>query len=242
MSSDCIKNPPCYFCFQKDQRTRKDQYNFPSDNKLQHLIRETWKGEEITVCYEYSGYYLADIDHTWYYERWKDEKPEVVFTMTTMPEAVTAQFIGYVKNNSPIRAIALSYDSEKCSKPFDWYYKANLLKEAGFKVSCNYLLEPYRVGIYLTGNMLNSMDQLNLLSYKPTGEIPYVNRFTLKLNIEELKPRIPIALDNCLGYQLGYTDKCHKGEDFIHVLPDGTITDCCFKEKCYLYEKQTSRL
>jgi len=35
---------------------------------------------------------------------------------------------------------------------------------------------------------------------------------------------------------LGFIDECKRGKDFIHIGPDGTAEECCFKNDCFLYE------
>ena len=52
------------------------------------------------------------------------------------------------------------------------------------------------------------------------------------------RAKVPVALDNCLGVMLGYTEDCKAGREFIHVNSDATITPCCFKDWCFLYSDE----
>ena len=38
-----------------------------------------------------------------------------------------------------------------------------------------------------------------------------------------------------MGVQLGLIEKCSPGIEFVHVMPDGSIEPCCFKESCCLW-------
>jgi hypothetical protein len=163
--------------------------------------------------------------------------------MTTMPMVVSDTFAGFIKAHR-IESVGLSYDEFK-STPSEWVTKAGILRNHGLKVSCNYLLtknglhnlfshfnneEPSYIEL-----ILQTADQLNLLSIKPTGAYDTVTLEAIAIAIDKLKERIPVTLDNCLGVQLGYTDKCHAGDEFIHLLSDGTIVPCCFQDKCFLW-------
>jgi len=185
-----------------------------------------------TVSFEYNGYNLGSIVmQSLFYGR------EVIMTMTTMPQAVTPVFCGAVANHD-ISAIALSYDSEKVSNVNEWVEKAKMIKGAGMKVSCNFLLESTTNIPEVPREILETADQLNLLALKPTGKIKNIEG--VNLLIEYCKGLLPVAVDNCLGYQLGYIDYCGAGEDFCHVRPDGSVVDCCFQRDCFLWLKRNS--
>lgn len=239
MSSECVKDPPCPFCYQKDSKISYNKYNWDTNNKIRELVDEgKWKGSEVTFCFEYNGYNLTMIEDSWRYSfRCSGGRPgpKPLFTMTTMPEVITPNLAGYIKNNSPIKAVALSYDSAKVSSLESYLEKVEILHGLGFKVSCNFLLEQ---GFKFPGTKLTSkIDQLNLLSLKPTGELSKDLLGKVEDFITLTNSICPVAVDNCLAIQLGKDTKCHRGEDFIHILPDGSITDCCFKEKCFLYKQ-----
>ena len=238
MSNECIKEPPCPFCYQKDQKVEYDRYNFGLYDKIRSLVDEgKWKGSEVTFCFEYNGYNLTKVEDHWMYSfRCKGGRPgpRPHFTMTTMPEVITPNLAGYIKNRSPIEALALSYDSAKVPSLEFYLEKVEILHTLSFKVSCNFLLEE---GFRFPGTELTSrIDQLNLLSLKPTGELSKNLLEKVEDYITLTNSVCPVAVDNCLAIQLGKDTKCHRGEDFIHILPDSTIADCCFKEKCFLYQ------
>lgn len=70
---------------------------------------------------------------------------------------------------------------------------------------------------------------------KPTKRMNQEEANELKASIFFLNGIAPVAVDNCLGVQLGYTDKCHRGKDFVHIMPSGEILDCSFQRSCFLY-------
>lgn len=238
MSSKCLKTPPCSFCFQKDQEVQDDKYQWNTVAKVEKLVDEgKWRKDEVTFCWEYNGYNLSMVENSWHYTfRGHGGRPDpgTHFTMTTYPDVVTPIFAGYLKSMG-IEAVALSYDSAKVKYLDEYTRKVKILKEAGLKVSCNQLLEKIQ-GISTPKEIVELVDQVNLLSMKPTGKLNSIELTLVRLHIESLKRFVPVTLDNCLGVQLGYTDKCHRGEDFLHILSDGTIVDCCFREKCFLYK------
>jgi hypothetical protein len=198
-----------------------------------------WKGEDITICYEYSGYNLSAIERGWMFRGFgpSSREPRVLtYTMTTMPEMITPHFVTYLDQNSNprISAVALSYDREKVSCD-GWYIeRVKLLKEKDIKVSCNFLLE--RDFHFPPPGVLEAIDQLNILSLKPSGYVSKTLRTFVSTAITSLQGVVPVAVDNCLGVQLGLVSKCMRGEDFVHLSAHGEVSDCCFKDDCYLYK------
>lgn len=238
MSSKCLKDPPCAFCFQTHQTIAYNAYKFEASEKIRRLVDEgAWINEPITICWEYNGYNLTDVESTWRYSfRGEGGRPNPgrSVTMTTYPDVVTPTFTGFVASKG-IEAVALSFDSAKVPN-LDYYVeRVRYLKAVGLKVSCNWLLERIQ-GIYTPQEVVENVDQINILSMKPNKPLSTSELTLVRLQIEALKPHVPVAVDNCLAVQLGFDDKCHRGEDFLHVLSNGTITDCCFKEMCYLYD------
>jgi len=222
LSQECIKKPRCSFCYAKE--TPMEFNSWKVGDALYELIK---KWEDLTVSFEYSGFHLSFLS-----QRWRFNGVKVV-TLTTMPQVISSVFCGFVKNHR-ISAIALSFDSEKTTVQ-EWIEKARLIKSVGLKVSCNALIE--KVPLDLPVVLLKACDQLNLLTLKPTGRLKAGALKMLQLAIESYKSIVPVTVDNCLGVQLKYIDQCKAGVDFIHILPNGTVEDCCFKDKCFLYER-----
>ena len=136
LSSGCVKQPPCTFCYhQRFKAMSVDKW------KLTCAIDTITRAGPIdTVCYEYSGFGLGTILECW---RFSNESKH--FTVTTMPELGTPTFCGAIAKHG-IEAIALSYDSQKCT-PNEWCLKAKMIEDAGMKVTCNYLCENNRVNV-----------------------------------------------------------------------------------------------
>ena len=213
MSSRCVSN--CTFCYRKQTR---DAERFYLSCAVRKLAREN---PGATVCWEYNGWNLRLLE-TFLYES------PTTQTLTTMPLLVDRPLARYLVDHD-ISAVALSYDSQKCTE-IQWIEKAKILKEAGLKVSCNFLLEP---GWTFPLDILTYADQVNFLSFKPTGKVEELT--AVKAIIELVRCLKPVATDNCLAVQLGTAPDCGRGRDFIHVLSDGTNEDCSFQEKCFLF-------
>ncbi len=223
LSWECAKDPPCSFCYQKVGAVTGDTWEIYYT--LQQLLDEHPKA---TVCFEYSGYNLL---HVFRHVPWQ----KYTFTMTTMPELVTDVFCGAIKH-AGISALAISYDSEKCRTADEWLAAAHQAHDADLKVSCNYLMEHFPPQVPDT--IATMAHQVNLLVMKPTGKLNKMECAMVNMEIERLKANhTSVAVDNCLGVQLGYAEKCKPGVDFVHVMPDGSVEPCCFKERCFLWEK-----
>lgn len=232
LSSNCIKEPRCSFCYQNKEHIIVDSFSI---NDAIRKLREVYP--EATVSFEYSGYNLGYILMDFNPISYSEKKPKANITMTTMPQAVTPVFCSAVAKEG-ITAIALSYDSEKVSCPKEWVEKARMIKKQGMKVSCNFLLEfPDKVS-EVPKVILKTADQLNLLALKPDGKVK--NKTAIEVLINYCKGYLPVALDNCLAYQLGYAKDCRAGIDFCHVRPDGKIVDCCFQGDCFLWLKKNA--
>ena len=163
LSHQCIKKPRCSFCYRKKEK-RSSTTEDGSWCALSNAIDDIAKKFKIkTVCFEYSGYNLDEIIMSSFYSLEKVEK-----TMTTMPQAVTKTFCGAIYRHS-IKALSISYDTEKVKCPTDWIKKAKIAKSKKLKVGCNFLIEkiPTRIPI----KVLKATDQLNLLALKPMGKI-----------------------------------------------------------------------
>ena len=247
LSYECIKKPRCSFCFLRlDQALNKLRNNnlntyyknwsskYDLSNQLRQLIS---KYSECTICFEYNGYGLSTIDYL------TENQEKVHYTMTTMPQAITNNIICHFLKSKGIGAIALSFDSAKVifnfeTKTWDienWELAANRIKEAGIKLSCNYLIEP-KIGLNIPNRVLELSDQINLLSFKPKGKLTKHAKENLVAAIMYLNTIKPVVVDNCLGVQLGYIKKCQKGKEFIHIYPNGKMVDCCFQNRCYLWK------
>jgi hypothetical protein len=184
-----------------------------------------------TLAFEYSGYNLGQL--LMHFQNYHNN----MITMTTMPQAISKTFCGAIAKHG-VSAVALSYDSQKVKSVDEWLEKAMLIKEAGMKVSCNFLIEDEKNPNVPT-EILRHADQLNLLALKPTGKIKDIGR--LNIFIEYYKSFIPVAVDNCLGYQLGYIKYCGAGKEFCHIRPDGRVIDCCFQKDCYLWLRRNAK-
>jgi len=226
LSSECIQQPRCSFCYQKNEHVTYDW--FALWNAVDNMTKAFPKA---TLSFEYNGYNLGFI--LMHFKNYKNRP----VTITTMPSAVTKTFCGAVAKHG-ISAIALSYDSQKVRVVDEWLEKAMLIKEAGMKVSCNFLIEDEKNPNVPT-EILRHADQLNLLALKPTGKIENIGR--LNIFIEYYKSFLPVAVDNCLGYQLGYTKYCGAGKEFCHIRPDGRVVDCCFQKDCYLWLRRNAK-
>jgi hypothetical protein len=247
LSSRCIMQPRCPFCYLKGVKCGDDSRYEPTW-AMHKIVGERLKQNNIapliTVCLEYNGYNLDYLRHIW-----MNSNQPTEYTMTTMPMVVTDVFAGFIANHN-IKAVALSYDEYKLSgpeQPEQWAKKAQILKNHSLKVSCNYLLTDITMNELFRsfnndepapiGPIIDTADQINLLSLKPTGEYDDTDKKAIYGAIESLKRVMPVAVDNCLGIQLGYTSKCHAGDEFIHIMADGTIKSCCFEDKCVFYGK-----
>jgi len=246
LSYKCIKKPRCSFCFLRlDQALDKLRNNGNDIHKpgglskydLNHSLNELVKQyPNVTICFEYSGYSLSTID---YCTDWEN----VHYTMTTMPQAIVNDVICHFLKSKKIEAIALSFDSakvpfNKTTKTWDtknWELAANRIKQAGIKLSCNYLIEP-EMGLNIPNRVMKLSDQINLLSFKPNGKLTEQAKENLTLIIMHLNTIKSVVVDNCLGVQLGYINKCKRGKEFVHVYPDGKVVDCCFQNRCYLWK------
>jgi len=228
LSSECIKQPRCSFCYQGKENIQYRRFWLSSN--VGTLIRAF---PEATVSLEYNGYNLDFLimSSCWY------PKDVTNLTMTTMPRVVTPIFCGAIASHY-VTAVALSYDSEKVSSVGEWLEKAVMIKRAGMKLSCNFLLESTTKIPKIPLEILKTADQLNLLALKPTGKITNIEG--VNLLVEYCKNFLPVAVDNCLGYQLGYTSYCNAGKDFCHVRPDGVVMDCCFQGDCFLWLRKNA--
>lgn len=243
LGTECVKSPPCSFCYQAQSEPVKfEKYAFKAHNIITNLVDKLWRKEEVTFCFEYSGLNLSAIGDKSSWTWRSSDSPErgslPHYTMTTMHFLITPILAGYLKRWG-IEAVALSYDREHVPDgQLPGYIKrVKILQDEGIKVSCNYLfgldkrLPPTE--------LMRTVDQLNILALKPTDwYTPEIGEL-LKEFITVSNSIVPTVTDNCLGVLLGNTDKCHRGEDFIHVMPDGTITDCCFKQMCSIYKENT---
>lgn len=228
LSSECIQVPRCSFCYQNNERS-PHEHSFYTLNTMHNLLK---KYPDVVISFEYNGYNLKVVLEKGFWMAAGKTK-----TMTTMPQAVSKTFCGAIAHHD-ISAVALSYDSEKVSRVEEWVEKAKMIKEAGMKLSCNFLLESTTNIPTVPREILDMSDQLNLLALKPTGKIE--NKTGIDLLIQACKNRLLVAVDNCLGYQLGYIDDCRAGLDFLHVMPNGEIKDCCFQEKCFIWLKKNA--
>lgn len=228
LSDKCIQNPKCSFCYltPKVGKSRWGSWWGIRD------ILDSYRKKSITICFEYNGYGLSPLFNEWHFDGFN-------LTMTTMSLVITDTFCKAMKKQE-IKAISLSYDSQKVKTPLEWYKKAKIIKDNEIQLGCNFLIEkvPFKIPVEL----LRITDQLNLLSLKPLGKYSQKELDFINLKIESLKPIIPITVDNCLGVQLGLIDECKRGKDFIHILPNGKKEDCCFKEKCFLFTKAEEAL
>lgn len=224
LSSDCIQEPRCSFCYQSKKSIHYD--SFQLFMAIHELSR---KFPTATLTFEYSGYNLGSL---------LMDNPSLApnpVTLTTMPKVITKVLCSAVAKHH-VSAIALSYDSQKVSLVEEWVEKAKIIKEAGMKVSCNFLLEST---IQVPEGILRTTDQLNLLTLKPTGKVKAPQ--ALEVMIQFCKQFVPVAVDNCLGYQLGYIKRCGAGVDFCHIRPDGKVIDCCFQGDCFLWLRNHAR-
>ena len=239
MSTECIKEPRCSFCYQKDLKYKpKEGYWLGLASIISSKVHE-WKKQEdvekVVVALEYSGYNLdVLLEHEWYFTgSYRNEKAITEITMTTMPQAVTETLCGAVAKWG-CKAISLSYDSEKVRDSFDWIEKAELIKNAGMLVGCNYLME--EIPFTIPEGVLNHADQINLLSMKPTGKLPIKALEYVVKYVGELRSKgHEVVVDNCLGVQMGLISECKRGKDFVHLLPNGEFKDCCFEDNCWLF-------
>lgn len=219
LSDECKKPTRCSFCYLKKlNRIFSPNAIFSSLSKIQKEY-----GIIENICIEYNGYNIEILNLL------KQKFSNI--SITTAPFLVGELFISHLHN---IKAVGLSYDSEKICTPNEWSNAAKHIKNHNIKISCNYLIESIPMNI--PNEILKYANQLNLLSRKPTGQLSDSHLKLLELQIEYYKSKIPIALDNCLAFQLSYIEECKRGKEFLHISPDGTIEDCCFKDKCYLYQ------
>lgn len=220
LSSNCIKELRCSFCYNRDKHYKYDPYDIWSSLLN---IQKTHKKTEMAI--EYSGFHL---DYLLVHNSEED------FTLTTMPQLITDIFVNTIKHHG-CKAISLSFDSQKC--PIDeWIQKAILIKSHNIPISCNFLIE--HIPMNVPDKLLKNCDQLNLLTMKPTGKLSDKELKIIKLEILNLQRKYKVVVDNCLGVQLGYIKECKAGKDFIHILPDGTIEPCSFGNQCFLWKKQ----
>ena len=215
LSSQCIKKPKCSFCY---------------NNGGGISAFDKWRvGEKIddlspqVVCLEYSGYNLGFLDLL--------RSRGHILTMTTMPQLVTTPFCKLIKANG-VSALSISYDSEKVKSVEEWVAVAMIAKNCQLKVGCNFLIE--EVPFQVPKEILATAHQLNLLVLKPYGKLDPYSLDYVKLEIERCKSFLPVAVDNCLGYQLDLIKQCKAGIDFVHINPDGSVQPCCFMDKCFL--------
>lgn len=229
LSNKCVKTPKCSFCYQDHNQESFDRYDIKStlrdirDDKLDSQ-------DEITIAFEYNGFNIQFISTNLPFFNM-----DVTKTVTTMPETINDIVTGHFKNNG-VKSIALSYDSEKVGSPDDWLKKGIIVREGRLHLSCNYLIE--EIPFEIPKSVMRLSDQVNLLSLKPNNKLNnqekgFIEKYLNKIKSYSTEP----TLDNSLGVQLGYEDKCKKGEEFVHVKPDGTTEDCCFKNQCLLYEE-----
>lgn len=220
LSSNCIKEPRCSFCYNQAKHYRYNGYNI--SNSLSNIQK---KYPKVEIAIEYSGLHL---DYQLHYGI------EQNFTLTTMPQIITETFVKCIKGCG-CKAISLSFDSQKCSID-EWIAKAKIVTSFGLPVSCNYLIE--HIPMNIPSKLLKNCDQLNLLTMKPTGKLSDKELKIIKLEILSLQRNYKVVVDNCLGVQLGYIKECKAGKDFIHILPNGNIEPCSFSSQCFLWKKQ----
>ncbi len=222
LSNNCIQEPKCSFCYLSGKE-------YKSSWKMHNII-DKYANKKTTVCIEYNGYNLSYIFKNWYL--FSDYK----VTMTTMPCVITNTFCGAMKHLG-VKAISLSYDSQKVISPQEWFVKAQLIKQNKINLGCNFLIE--KIPFEIPNEIIRVSDQLNLLSLKPIGKFTKKQLTFIKLKIEQLKSLIPITTDNCLGFQLGLINECKKGKDFIHISINGKAKECCFEENCFLFNTKS---
>jgi hypothetical protein len=209
LSSRCVGD--CPFCYV--DRSVADEWWGWRESVHDQLRAQR---EPPTVCIEYGGYNLGWLSRC---EGVSHDLRDCARerTMTTTPSLMSTILAGTLKAWG-FSAVSLSYDSAKCHTPEEWAAAARRAKAAGLEVGCNYLIERVPVDV---------PDKLRQEALD-----------VLELEIMQLNARVAVAVDNCLGIQLGHTDRCAAGEEFIHVLSDGTVLDCCFGDKCFIRRKQ----
>ncbi len=221
LSNKCIQNPRCSFCYLEEKKETKPLCRV-------HDLIEKYADSKTTICIEYNGYNLGYLfSYHWYVSKQK-------LTMTTMPCVITNTFCGAIKSLN-IKFISLSYDSQKAKTPLEWFKKGQIIKSNKIGLGCNFLIE--KIPFDIPVEIMKIANQLNLLSLKPTGKYNKMQLGYIKLIIEKYKSIMPIVVDNCLGVQLGFINKCQAGKEFIHINIEGKLEKCCFKEKCFLYKK-----
>lgn len=228
ISEKCIKNPRCSFCYAKNE-PKYDKWEL-----LQKMRELSLEYSDATFCFEYNGWNLGTLSFMCKNDHVSIRNSEK--TVTTMPLSVSEGLIKIFKDIG-IKAISLSYDSQKVKDDKKWLNAGRIIKKDSIKLACNYLIE--KIPFSIPKEIVNLSDQINLLAKKPTGQLSKKEIKYIKSYIRYLKLYKPVATDNCLGYQLGLVNKCLAGKEFLHVNPDGSVTDCCFKEKCFLYKVKT---
>jgi hypothetical protein len=218
----CNKEKRCSFCYNKDKISKFEKWNIYDSLKKNN-------SEDATICFEYSGFNLNFILEGIHSVKYKE------LTMTTNHWNITDTFCSAMKV-SGIKAISLSYDSEKVSDFKEWVKKAKIIKKYDIKVSCNFLIENFP--IVIPKEVMDVSDQINLLIKKPTGEITNEQKNMIKVFLLSIKKIV--VVDACLAVQLGNKKHCGLRKEFIHIKPDGTIDDCCYKNDCFLYNKMKS--
>ena len=179
LSNNCIKDPKCSFCYLNGKDEKKSHYwNIYSSI-------EKYKNENPTICFEYNGYNLGVLF------KLCDLLKTYPFTMTTMPQVITPVFCSAMKSCG-IEAISISFDSEKVIMPSinEWTLRANIARNAGLKVGCNYLIEGFP--FFMPKSILESIDQLNILSLKPTGQ--YTEKELRLIELERVSCCVPFEV------------------------------------------------
>jgi len=178
------------------------------------------KYEGAILCYEYNGYNIHYIEHFSGYNKGS--------SITTIPELVTETFCKAVTSWG-IENLTLSYNSE--INIDNWTDAACLGKKHFKKIGCNYLIED---NLDVPKGILVLSNQLNLLSLKPTGKISESMKSIIELSVIAYNAMLPVAVDNCLGVQLGKIENCKKGKEVVHIRSDGKLMECSFGDKCFL--------
>lgn len=216
LSSECIRNPRCSFCYIEheckfDVRAIRNSILNAKSNLLDLGV----------YGFEYSGYNLISIS------RILEGINTTNVSITTTPDLIDDNILG----SNVIDNVALSYNSEVDIDK--WIAAARSILSSGKYLSCNYLVQ--NIPMNVPRGIIKYSNQLNILTLKPTGVIDDHVLPMLWLELAIVSKHIELCIDNCLAMQMELANECHMGTEFIHILPDGRVIDCSFGGKCNYY-------
>lgn len=227
---DCLKKPPCSFCYLRRERTFHQLRSSPALFDFGYLKEQfrTKIQEAEQIAIGFNGIWISDF--LGLVSACREINPGVVINLTTCPDFITPGFSALLKKNR-IGLVALSLDFEKCDwKLENWLAASRLLKEKLIRVGAN---------ILMTDPMFSQISKV-IKTVEPYCQQIHLLRpkfYRTKIQKEKRKRLIfllkqqylgKLHVDQCFRFEL-LGIPCTRGKDFLAIHPNGSITPCTFE-------------